>query len=121
MTVMDRWLKVRSILLPSLDLSGGTHNEDDVFIGICAGHFGLWISECGKAALVTEIISFPRIKVLNCFLGGGSLHALRSLSEPVLKFAADAGCSKIRSAGRQGWARVFAASSVATIVEKGVL
>jgi len=69
----------------------------------------LWVSGDQNAALVSETMAYPRLKVLNCFLAGGSLEGLKTLEGRVMEFARQSGCSKLRIMGRDGWAKVFGA------------
>ncbi len=121
MSLVERWLSVRHLILPSLALSAGTHNEDDIVSGLYTGRFSLWISDCGKAALVTEITVYPRVKVLMCFLAGGDLPALQTMEDRVVRFAGTNGCAKVRAVGRRGWQKVFSGLEViATVMEKDI-
>jgi hypothetical protein len=121
MTLIERWLNVRHLLLPSLELCGGTHDEDDIVAGLYAGRFSLWITDCASAALVSEICAFPRLRVLNCFLGGGNLTALVTLEDRITRFAKENGCGKLRIAGRKGWSRAFEnAQPLAVIIQKEI-
>src|ERR1700756_3591070 len=99
MTVIATWMRVRAFLLPALVRCGGTHNEDDIVAGIYSGKFILWVPDDQSAALVSEIVTYPRMKILNCFLGGGSLEGLMSLEQRVVEFARRAGCAKLQIIG----------------------
>jgi hypothetical protein len=113
-------MRVREFILPALALCGGTHNEDDVLAGIYSGKFVLWVPDDQSAALVSEIITYPRLKVLNCFLGGGSLHGLQSLEKRITVFAHQMGCTKLRIIGRDGWLRVLGGEKIATLMQRTI-
>ena len=95
----ERWIKA------ALDYSGGTHTYGDVVESIKSGYIQFWPAQNGCA--VTEIISFPRKKVLHIFLAGGEKNQIVDMDESAVEFAKQQGCTGMTSAGRRGWARVL--------------
>lgn len=89
----------------ALEYSGGTHAWDDIVAGIRSGHMQLWPGPRG--CLVTEIVAYPRKRVLNVFLGGGQLEQLVEMAADVEAWALAQGCDGATIAGRPGWQRVF--------------
>lgn len=85
--------------------SGGTHSYEDVKEAIEQGLMQLWPVRGG--CIVTEIIEFPRRRVLNVFLGGGDMAQLLDLHESVIAWARAQGCDAVRASGRWGWKRVL--------------
>lgn len=83
-----------------------THSIEDVERMVETGEAQLWQGQ--KSAAVTEIIQFPRIKVLHLWLCGGDL---REITEDMLpkaeRFARAEGCQRLTTAGRIGWDRVM--------------
>ncbi len=53
-----------------MEYSGGTHDFIDVAEGIYKGTMQLWPTP--KGCIVTEIVVYPRKRMLNVFLGGVS-------------------------------------------------
>lgn len=102
LAVMDR---CRPWIAAALEYAGGTHTLQDIEDGIRAGQFLLWPGERG--CLVTEIIDFPRKRVLNVWLGGGDMDQLKDMHDSVVAFARYAGCASVTITGRPGWARVW--------------
>ena len=49
----------------ALEYCGGTHHFDDIVEGIYAGRMQLW--QGPRGCIVTEIVVYPRKKVLNLF------------------------------------------------------
>jgi hypothetical protein len=90
----------------ALEYSGGTHLFEDIDAGIKSGRFQLWPAERG--CLVTEILVFPRKKVLNVFLGGGDLEQLVDMHDAVAAWGVQQGCTSATINGRPGWKRVYA-------------
>lgn len=83
----------------------GTHNFDDVAEAIKTGEMQLWAGPTG--CIVTSIVTFPRCKTLQLFLGGGELQQLVDLMDSVEAWGRLQGCDIAIIAGRAGWARVF--------------
>ena len=69
MTVSQK--QIQDWIEAALEYSGGTHVYQDIVDAIGEGRMQLWLGERGCA--VTEIVVFPRKKVLHVFLG--SLHS----------------------------------------------
>lgn len=102
MNLFDAWAKAKPILEPAIVETKGTHSVDDVCLMVGLGHFTLWVWE--KSALLTEFVQYPRMKVLNCFAGGGDFEELVAKRDAELvPFAQKNGCSRIVGAGRKGW------------------
>ena len=106
MNIFEAWQKARPILEPALEEAKGTHTIDDVCLMVGKGHFTLWVGE--KSAMLTEFVTFPRMKALNVFIGGGDLSELRKMEDEQLgPFAKQQGCSRITGAGRKGWTKTL--------------
>jgi hypothetical protein len=85
----------------ALKYTGGTHDIIDIYEGLYKGTMQLWPAE--KSCLVTEIINYPKMKVLNIFLGGGDLTEILSMHSDVIRWAKDQGCTALNMTGRFGW------------------
>lgn len=85
----------------------------DVLRSLLDGTTKLWISwnpdeKAVEAAIVTEIIQFPRIKEMRIWLVGGRnmkawVYEARDLLE---EYARDFDCAVISGAWRRGWLRI---------------
>jgi hypothetical protein len=89
----------------ALKYSGGTHETIDIFYGIMDCRMQLWPATDG--CLVTEIVAYPRKKVLHIFLAGGKLGQLKDMQEAVMEWGKQHGCSNLTLAGRKGWERAL--------------
>jgi len=99
---MDKELeRCRDWIEAALEYSGGTHDFIDVAEGIYKGSMQLWPTPRG--CIVTEIVVYPRKKVLNVFLGGGELDQILEMHEDVIAWAKAQGCSALTMTGRFGW------------------
>jgi len=85
----------------ALEYSGGTHSLSDVINGITSGKMQLWPSP--KGCIVTEIVVYPRKKMLNVFLGGGEMEQLLDMHKDVIAWSKAQGCEAITITGRFGW------------------
>jgi len=89
----------------ALAYSGGTHSYDDIVAGIQDKRYQLWPGI--KATVLTEIIQYPRKRVIHCFLAAGDLaeiHAIRTWAE---EWARREGCDSVTISGRPGWERML--------------
>lgn len=89
----------------ALEYSGGTHIFEDIAQGVTEGRLQLWPAPDG--CLVTEIITYPRRRVLNVFLGGGDLERLIDMHDTVAAWGKSQGCATATISGRPGWQRVY--------------
>jgi hypothetical protein len=65
----------------------------------------LWPAEKGCA--VTELITFPRKKVMHIFLAGGELDQFFDMHESAIQWAKSQGCSAVTLSGRRGWTKAM--------------
>lgn len=102
---MNELERCREFLEPALAYSGGTHEWEDIQEGVSKSVMQLWANE--EAAAVTEIIAYPRMKVLNVFIAGGNMGQLLEMLESAREWGKAQGCSVITMSGRKGWLRVL--------------
>ena len=102
MTVID---DCREWIEAALEYSGGFYEFEDIKSEIIAGNMQLWPAPHG--CLVTQILDFPRKRVLHVFLGGGKLEQLAEMHSDVIAWAQAHGCDCATIAGRAGWERAF--------------
>ena len=98
--------KIRGWIADALAYSGGTHEVEDVLEGIRSGRMQLWPAKRGCA--VTEIIEFPRKRVLHVFLAAGEMDQILDMLESAKEWGRQQGCTGFTIAGRKGWKRVLA-------------
>ena len=103
--LFDELNRCRPWLQAALDLSGDTHTWDDIVSGIYSGQMQFWPAERGCA--VTEIVTYPRKKVLHIFLAGGEMDQIVDMDDSATEFAKAQGCSALTIAGRKGWKKVL--------------
>ncbi len=100
-TQVNELERCRPWIEAALEYSGGTHGFDDVVKGIIDGTMQLWPSPRG--CIVTEIVVYPKKKVLNVFLGGGELDQLLDMHNDVIAWAKSYNCEALTITGRFGW------------------
>lgn len=83
--------------------AGDCYSLNDILDGISAGHFQSFA--VGDSWAVTQILDFPRRRVLEIFMAVGWLGDMFELEERVEQFARQEGCTLIRAYGRKGWNR----------------
>jgi len=66
----------------------------------------LWPSP--KGCIVTEIVVYPRKRMLNVFLGGGELDQILDMHQDVIQWAKAQGCTALTMTGRAGWKKPLA-------------
>lgn len=90
----------------ALAYSGGTHDFDDVKQSILEGRMQLWPAPRGCA--VTEIVVYPKKKVLHVFLAAGEMDQIIEMIDSAVSWGKTQECTSMTIAGRPGWARVLA-------------
>lgn len=60
-----------------------------------------------RGCMVTEIVVYPRKKVLNIFLAGGELDQLVDMYDDMNEWAKAQGCTGGTMTGRVGWKKVL--------------
>ena len=114
MTAADLWARARPLLQDALAHAHGTHEIEDVLGAIAEGRLQLWLGE--RCAGVTEILTFPRKRMLNLFLAGGDLGEMKTLQAGIEAFARAHACEGLMFSGRltaaaqraSGWGRAGA-------------
>ncbi|HYH17888.1 MAG TPA: hypothetical protein VD995_04660 [Azospirillum sp.] len=103
------WARCQPWLAAALARGGGTHTVDDVLNAVLAGRMQFWPGE--RSVLVTEIVTYPRLKAVRVFAGGGEANAalgeMLALERHVADFGRANGCQRIEGFGREGWARAL--------------
>lgn len=123
---VKEWEACREAMLKAIEETHGTHTEDDVLAQIITGKLKLWRN--GKSGVVTEVLEYPRMKVLNAFLTGGDLiREILPLRSELEAYGRAQGCKRAtwlatpgdnnedRSAG---WTRATGAEVCGTFMSK---
>ncbi len=115
-SVTDVWPLARPHLEPSIALSRGRYETDDVGILCARGFMQLWVATRDEkviGAMVTELVNFPRKReARTVFAGGTDLRRwYRLASEAVEDWGRSWGCTALSAVGRPGWGRLVGAEA----------
>jgi hypothetical protein len=112
------WDQVEDLLIPALNKTGGIKNylPEDILKFLQAKDMQCWVllkQTTVLAFIITEILTYPRRKVLNIFAGGAKKGLLSKdfktglkMHKTLWQFARKYNCEAIQTQGRAGWARV---------------
>lgn len=101
----DEWSRCRSWLAAALERGPQTHTERDILDDVIAGRLQLWPGQ--RSVAVTEVLTFPRCKVVRIAWAGGELDELLTVIRPAIEaWARELGCRYVWGGGRPGWERV---------------
>lgn len=89
----------------ALEYCNGTYLWEDVVQNIAEEKMQFWPAPRG--CMVTEIVVYPRKKVLNIFLAGGELDQLVDMYDDMNAWAKAQGCTGGTMTGRVGWKKVL--------------
>lgn len=102
---IEQMRECRDWIEAALEYSGDTHDYDDIVDGVFKGSFQFWRNE--ECCVVTEIVDYPKKRVLHVFLAGGKLDAIRQVELTVVEWAKSIGCSAFTLTGRKGWEKAL--------------
>jgi len=100
--VMDPF---REQIEAALKYAHGTHIWEDLVEAVGKQDLQFWPAE--KSFLLTEIVQYPRKRLLHVFLAGGSLEEIERMEPSLATFAERLDCDFISLAGRPGWKKVL--------------
>lgn len=106
------WKEIEPFMEKAANYTYGRYTCDDIYDSVKEHDYQLWVafeSSKIKGAVVTNVIIYPKRKVLcMTFCGGIDLKEWKAPMLALLqKYAADIGCDGIEATARRGWAKVF--------------
>jgi len=108
------WSKVEPFLLNALMKWLPVWGTDDIYIELMNDRMQLWIAfDEGKedllGAVITQVMVFPKGKILNVMLLGGNNIKIwkESMYNAVRDFAKSEQCYALQAMGRKGWTPLF--------------
>ena len=102
----SEWLRCKPMIEAALEYGAGTHTIEDIENCIEDGSLRFFSSP--NSAVIVEIFTSGRKKVISFFLAGGDLTELKTIIEPrLLGWAKAQGCNQVRVVGRPGWVRAI--------------
>lgn len=103
--LMEAFDQAAPMLEPALSHMNGELLLEDVRERVLLGDMQLWLGE-GYAA-VTEVLNYPRRRVVLVHLAGGELAPLVEADGELVKFAKLVEATGIEIIGRKGWVRAL--------------
>lgn len=118
----DVWITAGPLLAESIAMSRGRYEPRDVLEFCENGQMQLWLMATDKiaAAAVTEIVNYPRKRVVRVVFAGGSLAKewCDEFDAALEAFGRSWGCSATEASGRRGWKRLLDAEQLAVFVTR---
>jgi hypothetical protein len=77
----------------------------------------------GSSGVVVEVVIYPQLRALNCFLVAGNMDEVLKIEKQLPALARSLGCSRLTACGRSGWTKVLPDhgwESVTTYMQKDV-
>ena len=97
------------LLQEALQHANGTHELTDVLKAISKGDLKLWAAD--RSIAVTEVMNFPRKRVVSIFLAGGEPAEIAAHMPEVEAYARSVGATGLMFYGRApkvaAWAKLF--------------
>lgn len=98
---MSDTIRMLQLLRRALKAGGDTHTVEDILQEISGGKKQSFVH--GSTWAITQVLDFPRKRVLELFMVVGKGCELSLLEEDIIKFAREIGADFIRTQGRPGW------------------
>lgn len=89
----------------ALAYSGNTYLFEDVVEAVADGRMQMWAN--GETVAITEVLCYPRKKVLHVFIGSGKRKELFEMLDSAWQWGQEIGCSSMTLAGRKGWMKLM--------------
>ena len=103
----ETWPEFRPLILRLLKTSDGCFDERDILTMILMERWQLRVSENGLAIGITEVLEFPRKRVLLLRYAAGDKDTLVAGQDYMNSLARALNCTEIEIYGRIGWERVL--------------
>ena len=104
--LMQSMLERRLYIENALSYTEGTHTFDDLVYMVLQCRLLWW--PLPSSFMLTEVVTYPRVRHLNVFLAGGNLDEIRATQDQLIMVAKVQGCSALSLSGRRGWVKALA-------------
>jgi hypothetical protein len=84
-----------------LERIGGLYTVSDILAAIAEGKMQSFAE--GDSWAITQVIAFPRARMLNILVALGDLKECRKLHDRILQYARDNNIGLVQAYGRRGW------------------
>ncbi len=118
--LVERWNEIAPMIARATSRTG-CYEPIDLLMMAARGEMGIWLCMRGAiidAVLVSQVINYPRRRVLEMVAaGGGNMAGWRDIAVRTLDQHARAlGCAHVACIGRPGWARAWGGEPTGDIV-----
>lgn len=105
------WPRARPFVVKALERDdSGRYEAEDILRLLISGDARLWVAwdDAVQAAIITQIIQYPRLRELRIWLvGGGNMKSwVNEATELLEGFGRASGCALIAGGMRRGWVRM---------------
>lgn len=113
------WVRCAPFISAAINRSSSTHDMGDVLEAIQTHAAQFWPG--ANCAGVTEVVSYPRRKVIRLWLAGGDMEELQTLHNEAIEWGREQGCDWSEVVGRRGWLKALADyEEIATVIGKRI-
>jgi len=88
-------------LARALDRMGGVYTVSDILDALAAGKMQSFAD--GDSWAITQIVDYPRARMMDVLVALGDLRACRRLHDRILQYARDHDIAIVQAYGRRGW------------------
>jgi hypothetical protein len=88
-------------LARALDRMGGVYGVSDILGAIAEGRMQSFAD--GDSWAITQIVDYPRARMMDILACVGDLEACRRLHDRILQYARDHDIALVQAYGRRGW------------------
>lgn len=114
MPLLAEWLRCAPYIEAALEYCDGAYELEDVHALVVNGDAQFW--PFADAAIVTEIIKYPRKTALRFWLAGGNLQTLADAEPAIVEWAKQYNCTTVEIIGRRGWTRALTGYAPASTI-----
>ena len=93
----------RALIESALEHGAGWYTFEDLEERVRCGAMQFWPGV--TSVILTEVLPFPRKRVLHCFLSAGNQKELGLMGPAILHWGRLVGCTEATLYGRPGWER----------------
>ena len=101
----DEFQRCSKWINDALEYAHNSHSAEDVFAMCQAGDAQFW--PFADSVIITEIVNYPKRRVLRFWLAGGNLNTLLKAEPDIVNWSKQYDCKGVEINGRKGWERVL--------------
>jgi hypothetical protein len=109
----EYWPYIEDFMAGAARFTYGRYEAEDIYDLLAGGDHELWVTyeddETIIGATVTAVYNYPKTRTLSMvFCGGVRFAEWKDIIIPMLReYAKMAGCDRLESNARKGWAKIF--------------